>query len=85
MAARRTSGMIKVRCPNPNCRKVLAVKVDLGGKKGRCPMCGQAMTIPKPPSAPAKTKRAAKVAEGGAPPAPGGPNNTIRKTTPVVV
>jgi anti-anti-sigma factor len=73
MAARPTSGMIKVRCPNPNCRKVLAVKADLGGKKGRCPMCSQAMTIPKPPSAPAEAKPAVKVAEGGAPPASGAP------------
>lgn len=43
-------GTIKVRCPNPACRKVLAVKAELGGKKGRCPLCGQIMSIPLPPA-----------------------------------
>jgi anti-anti-sigma factor len=46
---RPTSQMIKVRCPNPNCRRVLAVKAELAGRKGRCPICKQAMSIPKLP------------------------------------
>ncbi|MHC4200488.1 MAG: hypothetical protein ACYSU0_10895, partial [Planctomycetota bacterium] len=68
MARKKPLGKtIKVRCPNPACKKVLAVKASLAGKKGRCPMCGQAMTIPKPPGAAkkAKTVAAQKFAETG--------------------
>jgi len=58
-------GMIKVRCPNPACKKVLAVKAELGGKKGRCPLCGQIMSIPAPPAG-----GGSKTIVGLAPPSP---------------
>ena len=64
-------GMIKVRCPNPDCRKVLAVKAELGGKKGRCPMCGQAMTIPKAPPGGSKAGAGAPALIEAAPQPPG--------------
>jgi len=56
--ASQTAGLIKVRCPNPACKKILAVQAAMGGKKARCPLCGQTMAIPKV-AAPA-AKRAAK-------------------------
>ena len=48
--------MIKVRCPNPSCKKVLAVKAELAGKKGKCPICGQPMTVPTPVDGAPKSK-----------------------------
>jgi len=45
--ASQTAGLIKVRCPNKACGKILAVKAAMGGKKARCPLCGQTMAIPK--------------------------------------
>lgn len=63
---------IRVRCPNPACKKVLAVKASMGGKKGKCPFCGQVMTIPVPPPAPAAKPPAPveKPEEKPAPPPP---------------
>ncbi len=65
----QTAGLIKVRCPNPACRKVLAVKAAMGGKKARCPLCGQTMAIPKV-AAPAAKPAAKPDAKPAAAPAP---------------
>jgi len=62
--ASQTAGLIKVRCPNKACGKILAVKAAMGGKKARCPLCGQTMAIPKMVGPAAK--KPAK--EGPAPP-----------------
>ena len=29
--ASQTAGLVKVRCPNPACKKILAVKTEMGG------------------------------------------------------
>jgi hypothetical protein len=59
---------IKFSCPS--CKKALAVKDELAGKRGRCPHCKQAIAIPQVdstvPSAPAK----ARPADGQQPKAP---------------
>jgi len=65
--ASQTAGLIKVRCPNQACGKILAVKAAMGGKKARCPLCGQTMAIPKM-AKPAAKEPAKK--EPAPPPAP---------------
>lgn len=50
---------IRVKCPNASCGKVMNVKDELAGKKGKCPGCGGVLPIPKasaPAPAPAKKK-----------------------------
>jgi len=37
---------MKFNCPH--CQKVLNVKDELAGKRGKCPACGQAITVPEP-------------------------------------
>lgn len=68
----QTTGLIKVRCPNPACKKILAVKAAMGGKKARCPLCGQTMAIPKVVAPKAKPAPEAKPVpkEKPSPPAP---------------
>ena len=55
-----TAGLIKVRCPNASCRKVLAVKHEMAGRKAKCPLCGQTMSIPKKAKAKAVPEGAVK-------------------------
>ncbi|MHC5057585.1 MAG: STAS domain-containing protein [Planctomycetota bacterium] len=67
----QTAGLIKVRCPNPACKKILAVKSAMGGKKARCPLCGQTMAIPKvaaPAAKPAPKEKPGPSAPPAAPP-----------------
>ena len=44
--------MIKVKCPNAACGKVLTVKDEYAGKKGKCPDCGKELLIPKAGTSP---------------------------------
>src|SRR4051794_24761005 len=37
---------IKLHCPNPACAKVLTAQTRFAGKKGKCPGCGAAISIP---------------------------------------
>jgi hypothetical protein len=37
---------MQVKCPNGACGKVLTVQEEYAGKKGKCPGCGNEMTIP---------------------------------------
>jgi len=41
---------IKFKCPH--CQTSLEAISDLAGKKQSCPMCGQAVTVPKTDSGP---------------------------------
>ncbi len=41
--------MIDFACPE--CRRKIKVKADLAGRKGKCPQCGKALTIPAPSAA----------------------------------
>src|SRR5437879_3709240 len=43
---------IRFKCPNAKCQKVLVVKDELAGKRARCPICKQPVSIPAPVSAP---------------------------------
>src|SRR4051812_4111543 len=43
---------IRFKCPNARCQKVLTVKDELAGKRARCPICKQSVTIPVPMAAP---------------------------------
>jgi tetratricopeptide (TPR) repeat protein len=45
--------MIRIRCPNPKCRKPLGVKDELAGRKVACPACKHRLVIPVPKAAPA--------------------------------
>lgn len=38
---------IQVKCPNAQCGRMLAVKGDLAGTKGKCPACGSDVEIPQ--------------------------------------
>ena len=38
--------MLDVACPG--CRRVLKIKEELAGRKGKCPHCGHALTVPAP-------------------------------------
>ncbi len=51
-------GMLDVACPG--CRRVLKIKEELAGRKGKCPHCGHALTVP----APAPSGSSANVAGG---------------------
>jgi hypothetical protein len=44
---------IRFKCPNAKCQKVLVVKDELAGKRAKCPICKQSVSIPAPVSAPA--------------------------------
>jgi hypothetical protein len=44
--------LIKLHCPNPACGKVLTAQARLAGKKGRCPDCGAALSVPNVPAPP---------------------------------
>jgi len=68
--ASQTAGLIKVRCPNQACGKILAVKAAMGGKKARCPLCGQTMAIPKMTGPAAKKPSKKKPVPATPPPAP---------------
>ncbi|MBY0526652.1 MAG: hypothetical protein K2R98_24865 [Gemmataceae bacterium] len=37
---------IRVQCPNEACGKVMMVKDQFAGTKGKCPDCGQAVLVP---------------------------------------
>jgi len=39
-------GGYKYRCPNPRCRKVLAIPRDMQGKEVRCAGCGELFVAP---------------------------------------
>ncbi|GIW81826.1 MAG: hypothetical protein KatS3mg105_3633 [Gemmatales bacterium] len=39
---------IRVKCTNRECGKVLTVKDELAGKRGKCPACGKILSIPAP-------------------------------------
>src|SRR5215212_8101263 len=41
---------IKVRCPNPACRKVHTVHARFAGCRGKCPNCGAVMAVPAAPA-----------------------------------
>ena len=41
--------MIDFACPE--CRRKIKIKADLAGRKGKCPQCGKALTIPAPSAA----------------------------------
>src|SRR3954468_15678015 len=47
----------QTQCPNPQCRLVVRVPDDLGGRDVRCPRCGTRFTVAPsggaPPAAPA--------------------------------
>ncbi len=43
--------MIRLRCPNPECRKPLGVKDQLAGKRVSCPSCKKPLVIPMPKAA----------------------------------
>jgi hypothetical protein len=36
----------KMKCPNPNCDKVLIIQVEMKGRKGKCEKCGFKFLIP---------------------------------------
>ena len=44
--------LIKLHCPNPACGKVLTAPARLAGKRGRCPDCGAAISVPNVPAPP---------------------------------
>lgn len=77
----QTAGLIKVRCPNPACRKILAVKSVMGGKRARCPLCGQMMAIPKIATPPAPTA-ADEAAPAPPPEAPAGEETKEKEEAP---
>ena len=43
---RMSSSVIKIVCPNLQCRKVLSVPVKARGKNVRCRACGYHVTVP---------------------------------------
>lgn len=43
---------IQAKCPNPACGKVLTVKDEHAGKRGKCPACGGLVSIPGVPVVP---------------------------------
>lgn len=49
---------IRVECPG--CQKKLNAKDELGGKRARCPSCGQVLLVPRAPSASLQTKTSAQ-------------------------
>lgn len=42
---------IQVKCPNAECGKVMTVKDEFAGKRGKCPGCGKPFPIPAAPKA----------------------------------
>ena len=40
---------MKIKCPNPECRKTLNVEDQFVGKKVKCPACKKVLSIPVPP------------------------------------
>src|SRR5437016_3520984 len=75
--------MISIHCPS--CCKLLKVKEELAGKRGKCPDCGTAITVPaaseSPVAAPSgldgmrgPSVEASRIGQGRTkPPAPGTP------------
>jgi hypothetical protein len=56
---------IRFKCSNAACGKVLVVKDELAGKKGKCPACKQPVTIPVPTAKPADLEEFAAKALAG--------------------
>ncbi len=53
---------IRFKCPNPECRKSLAVKEQFAGKRVACPACKKPVKVPAPVSAPADVEDVAAAA-----------------------
>lgn len=48
--------IIRVKCPNLACQRILSVPEAARGRMVRCKACGGSLTIPAPSAAPAPTE-----------------------------